>query len=102
MAEFSIGGRTYTLDRLRFGEIKALAVINAEPVSAEANLLDRYARIIAVATARFGAEAFVVSDDAECSLSELVGGARAVLTLGGFLSGEAAAAAPETQTPATS
>ena len=94
MTEFTIGGRTYKIERMRFGEVKAIARINEAPLEMAAEtLLDRFARIVEAGTARFGAEAFVFCDESECTAAELTAGATAQLTLAGFIQGEAAAAA---------
>lgn len=94
MAEFSIGGRSYNIDRLRLGEIKAIAAICDEPVDPTSGpLLDRFARIVAAGTARFGSDGFAFSDESECGKDELINAAALILTIGGFASGEAPAAA---------
>jgi hypothetical protein len=94
MSEFAVAGRVYRIERLRLGEIKALARINEEAFDiASDKLLDRFARMVEAATARFGADGFVANDEAECTAAELTAAATMILRLSGFTSGEAAAAA---------
>jgi hypothetical protein len=97
MAEFTVGGRAYRIDCLRLGEIKAIARINDSPIDGNVEaMLDRFARIVEAATARFGKKAFVASDEAECTVAELTTAARLVLELAGFAQGETPAAAVQT------
>lgn len=97
MAKFTVNGRNYEIERLWLGEIKAIArVLEKQSDGSNADLYDRCARVVAAATARFGDGAFVYSETAECSVSELTTASSAILVLGGFVAGEATAAALET------
>ena len=89
-SQFTVAGRVYRIERLRLGEIKALARINEETFEiASDKLLDRFARMVEAVTARFGEQRFVADDDAECTAAELTFAATLILRLAGFTQGDA-------------